>query len=44
MSERAPERIERDVLVIAKTIAANEFPVERPSVLGVDREIGRAHV
>jgi hypothetical protein len=40
MSDRAPERLERDVLVIAKTISANEFPVERPSVLGVDRASG----
>jgi hypothetical protein len=31
----------RDVLALAKTIAANEFPVERPSVIGVDRETGR---
>lgn len=30
----------RDVLAMAKTIAANEFPVERPSVIGVDRESG----
>ena len=30
----------RDVLVLSKTVAANEFPVERPSVLGVDRETG----
>ncbi|MGH2499923.1 MAG: hypothetical protein ACRDF0_07535 [Candidatus Limnocylindria bacterium] len=34
-------RVERDVLVLAKTVAANEFPVESPSVLGVDRETGR---
>lgn len=34
-------RSERDVLALAKTIAANEFPVERPSVIGVDRETGR---
>ncbi|HUQ17941.1 MAG TPA: hypothetical protein VM070_09155 [Candidatus Saccharimonadales bacterium] len=32
---------ERDVLVLAKTIAADQFPVERPAVLGVDRESGR---
>lgn len=41
MSERAaagPSR--RDVLVLAKTIAANDFPVERPSVVGIDRESG----
>jgi hypothetical protein len=31
---------DRDVLVLAKTIAANEFPVERPGVVGVDRETG----
>ncbi|MBI3522011.1 MAG: hypothetical protein HY071_02780 [Chloroflexi bacterium] len=31
---------DRDLLVLAKTIAANEFPVERPSVVGVDRETG----
>ncbi len=34
-------RVERDVLTLAKTVAANEFPVERPSVIGVDRETGR---
>jgi len=32
---------ERDVLVLAKTIAADAFPVERPAVIGVDRETGR---
>lgn len=32
---------ERDILALAKTVAANEFPVERPSVIGVDRETGR---
>lgn len=31
----------RDLLAVAKTVAANEFPVERPSVIGVDRESGR---
>src|SRR2546425_829642 len=31
---------ERDVLVVAKTVAANDFPVERPAVVGVDRETG----
>ncbi len=30
----------RDLLVLAKTVGANEFPVERPSVIGVDRETG----
>ena len=30
-----------DVLALAKTVAANEFPVERPSVIGVDRESGK---
>ena len=30
-----------DVLILAKTIAANDFPVERPSVIGVDRASGR---
>ena len=35
------ERIERDVLAIAKTVATNDFPVERPAILGVDRETGR---
>ncbi|HZP95732.1 MAG TPA: hypothetical protein VFC31_05260 [Candidatus Limnocylindria bacterium] len=35
------DRPERDVLVLAKTVAANDFPVERPSVIGVDRESGR---
>ena len=32
---------EHDVLAIAKTIAANDFPVERASIIGVDRESGR---
>ncbi len=32
---------EHDVLALTKTIAAHEFPVERPSVIGVDRESGR---
>jgi hypothetical protein len=32
---------ERDVLVLAKSVAADSFPVERPSVFGVDRESGR---
>jgi hypothetical protein len=32
---------EQDVLVLAKTIAANDFPVERPSVVAVDRATGR---
>ena len=40
-ADRATERIERDVLAIAKTVAANEFPVERPAIVGVDRETGR---
>ena len=31
---------ERDVLVLTKTIAASEFPVERQSVIGVDRATG----
>jgi hypothetical protein len=31
----------RDVLAVAKTIGANDFPVERPSVIGIDRESGR---
>jgi hypothetical protein len=31
---------EREVLVLAKTIAANEFPVERPAVIGQDRATG----
>jgi hypothetical protein len=33
-------RVERDVLVVAKTVGAGEFPVERPAVVGVDRESG----
>lgn len=41
MSGLPPGRSERDVLALAKTVAANEFPVERPSVIGVDRETGR---
>ncbi|MGI8878892.1 MAG: hypothetical protein ACR2G8_09810 [Candidatus Limnocylindria bacterium] len=32
---------EHDVLVLAKTVAANDFPVERASVIGIDRESGR---
>ncbi len=32
--------VESDVLVLAKTVAANEFPVERPAVIGVDRASG----
>lgn len=32
---------ERDILVLAKTVAADAFPVERPGVIGVDRETGR---
>jgi hypothetical protein len=39
-SERALQRPERDVLAMAKTIAANDFPVERPAVIGVDRATG----
>ncbi len=34
-------RVERDVLVVAKTVGTNDFPVERPAVFGVDRETGR---
>lgn len=33
-------REERDVLLLAKTVEAADFPVERPSVVGVDRETG----
>jgi hypothetical protein len=32
---------ERDLLVLAKTVAANDFPVERQAVIGVDRETGQ---
>src|SRR5438046_2264423 len=32
--------IERDVLVLAKTVAANECPVERPGVIAQDRASG----
>lgn len=32
---------ERDLLVLAKTVATSDFPVERASVIGVDRESGR---
>jgi len=32
---------EQDMLVLAKTIAAESFPVERPAVIAVDRESGR---
>jgi hypothetical protein len=31
---------EREVLVLAKTVAANEFPVERPAVIAQDRATG----
>ena len=41
VSEAFEQRPDRDVLVLAKTVAANDFPVERPSVVGVDRETGR---
>jgi len=41
MSESLAAGPQLDVLVLAKTIAANEFPVERPSVIGVDRQTGR---
>lgn len=41
MTDRAAVGVERDVLAIAKTVAANDFPVERQAVLGVDRETGR---
>ncbi len=41
MSEAFAARPQRDLLVLAKTVAANDFPVERPSVVGVDRETGR---
>lgn len=33
-------RPERDLLVVGKVIGSTEFPVERPSVIGVDRETG----
>ncbi len=41
MTERDGVAGERDVLVLAKTVGASDFPVERPSVVGVDRETGR---
>jgi hypothetical protein len=41
VTDRPPAAVERDVLAIAKTVAANDFPVERQAVLGVDRETGR---
>jgi len=41
VSERAEAQPESDVLVVAKTVAANEFPVERQAVLGIDRASGR---
>ena len=40
-TEAFASRPVRDVLVLAKTVAANDFPVERPSIVGVDRETGR---
>ncbi|HEX9435959.1 MAG TPA: hypothetical protein VGA16_02215 [Candidatus Limnocylindria bacterium] len=33
-------RAERDLLVVAKVVGSSEFPVERPSIVGVDRETG----
>lgn len=33
-------RAERDVLVVGKTVGSTDFPVERPAVIGVDREAG----
>ena len=33
-------RAERDVLVVAKVVGSSEFPVERPAVVGIDRETG----
>ena len=41
MTAESASRVERDVLALAKTLAANEFPVERQSVIGVDRASGR---
>jgi hypothetical protein len=41
VTDAPPERTERDVLALAKTVAANDFPVERQSVIGVDRASGR---
>jgi len=32
--------LERDVLVVAKSVGSTDFPVERPAVVGVDRESG----
>lgn len=31
---------DRDVLVVAKVAGSTEFPVERPAVMGIDRETG----
>lgn len=33
-------RTERDLLLLAKVVGASDFPVERPAVIGVDRESG----
>ena len=33
-------KAERDLLVVAKVIGSTDFPVERPAVVGVDRETG----
>lgn len=33
-------RVERDILVVAKVIGSGDFPVERPAVVGIDRETG----
>jgi len=40
VDERAVPTGERDVLVMAKTVATSDFPVERPSIAGVEREAG----
>lgn len=34
------ERVQHDVLVVAKTVATTRFPFETPSVLGIDRASG----
>jgi len=33
-------KAERDLLVLAKIVGSTDFPVERPAVVGVDRETG----
>ena len=40
MLRSVEETRERDILVIAKVTGSTEFPIERPAVIGADRETG----